>query len=263
MKAEAPDDDDLSTTTPAFAGGALGREVQAAGEWLQRFEHTNEAQDVDRLAWDRRLLDRVMWSGYTGPSWEKFAYRLVAYGLRVIQAWIFSGEIVNKCTSKGWGQGLKDDPLMRRPGVAEELANATVAEAIVKFRDEVLIPGKWDPTRGASLKTFFIGQALMRYRNVYRSWWRAERRQWELDQHHPGRPQPQEPTYPAADARVLDRERLAEIARDVQPLTLAIAAYWAENWTWDEIAEITGLSVPAAKSRLDRLHKKMNRQEPA
>ncbi len=264
MKVKPPSDETTSTTTPGTGDDGAGTgTTEASGEWLERFAHTGVALDVDRLTWDRRLLDRVMWDGYTGPAWEKFASRLVAYGLRVIQAWITTGEIVGKCAAKGWAQGLTNDPRVRRREVAEELAVDTVAAAIIKFRDEVLIPGKWDPTRGASLKTFFIGQALMCYRNAYRRWWRAERRQWELDKADPDRPEPTGTAYPAADLRILESERLAEMTHGIDPLTLAIAAYRAENWTWEEIAEITGLSVAAAKSRLSRIQKKMSREESA
>ncbi|MCU1488229.1 MAG: polymerase sigma factor, sigma-70 family [Actinomycetia bacterium] len=47
-------------------------------------------------------------------------------------------------------------------------------ESIIRFRDEVLVSGRWDPTKGASLKTFFVGQMLLRFANVYRLWRRSE-----------------------------------------------------------------------------------------
>lgn len=86
------------------------RYYYARGDWLEPFAHTGVARDVDRLIWDRRLLDRVMWHGYTGPAWEKFASRLVAYGLRAIQAWIATGEIVNKVCRQRLGAGPDERP---------------------------------------------------------------------------------------------------------------------------------------------------------
>jgi hypothetical protein len=53
---------------------------------------------------------------------------------------------------------------------ALELSCETVAEAIRCFRERVLIPGKWDPTRKASLRTFFVGQCILQFPNIYRRW---------------------------------------------------------------------------------------------
>jgi len=34
----------------------------------------------------------------------------------------------------------------------------------------VLIPGAWDPAKGASITTYFVGQCLMRFPDTYRPW---------------------------------------------------------------------------------------------
>jgi RNA polymerase sigma factor (sigma-70 family) len=44
----------------------------------------------------------------------------------------------------------------------------------VKFRDYVLVGGRWDYRRGASLRTYFIGQCLIQFANVYNSWRRHD-----------------------------------------------------------------------------------------
>lgn len=56
------------------------------------------------------------------------------------------------------------------PENADELANETVAVALNKFRDTNLRRHRWDSTRGATIKTYFIGQCLIRFPNIYRSW---------------------------------------------------------------------------------------------
>jgi DNA-directed RNA polymerase specialized sigma24 family protein len=51
----------------------------------------------------------------------------------------------------------------------------------VHFRRDVLIPRKWDYRRGATLRTFFVGQCLIRFANVYRRWYGNEKRnQYDL-----------------------------------------------------------------------------------
>lgn len=49
----------------------------------------------------------------------------------------------------------------------EGLADETVAEALHRFRTTVLMANKWDSRRGATLRTFFIGQCLLRFPNIY------------------------------------------------------------------------------------------------
>jgi hypothetical protein len=39
-----------------------------------------------------------------------------------------------------------------------------------------LLANRWDPKKGASIKTFFIGQCLIRFVNVYNRWRDNDRR---------------------------------------------------------------------------------------
>jgi hypothetical protein len=83
--------------------------------------------------------------------------------------------IFERCRSKGFG-GL---PTFDRPFTDDEvaeLANETVAKALAHFRRDVLMKGKWDHRRGATLRTYFIGQCLIRFPNIYRRWWAGENR---------------------------------------------------------------------------------------
>jgi DNA-directed RNA polymerase specialized sigma24 family protein len=124
-----------------------------------------QAARVDRLTADGELVDRVMWQGYAGPDWEKFRTALAEYGLAVLRAWIVSGRIFVECKRKGFGailprkRAANDDAL--------GLAGETVATALRFFRDQVLIPGRWDMTKGASLNTYFIGACIRHFPNVY------------------------------------------------------------------------------------------------
>lgn len=86
-------------------------------------------------------------------------------------AWIKKGLILGRCRQRGYG-GLREPPVgaFARDDVADELAGETVAKAPSPLRDDVLMKGRWDPTRGATIKTYFIGQCLIRFPNIYRSW---------------------------------------------------------------------------------------------
>lgn len=125
----------------------------------------SRAARVDRLTADRELVDRIMWSGYQGPDWERFSRALVEYGVAVMRSWIRSGRIFVECRRKGFGSVRRkrhDDA-----DDADGLAGETVAVSLCFFRDKVLIPGAWDMTKGASLNTYFIGACIRHFPNVY------------------------------------------------------------------------------------------------
>jgi DNA-directed RNA polymerase specialized sigma24 family protein len=139
----------------------LDRDVEAASERLARLEA------------DRDLIETLRSEGFTGRNFVYFQTVLAQYGVAVIRAWIRDGKVLGKYAEKGFG-GLPPEP---RPGALTDdlstgqgIADETVARALNAFRDKVLVPGRWDPKRGASLRTFFVGQCLMQFGNVYRSW---------------------------------------------------------------------------------------------
>ena len=173
--------------------GAAGSPVQpgvSGGEaipatWLNGFD--SESRDLDRALADLRRKERLAadvdlltWLAlhrFAGRAYERFAEELAKYGYAVMIAWIKKGIILGRCRQRGLG-GLSEPPVgaFARPDVADELAGETVAKALRHFRDDVLMKGKWDPTRGATIKTYFIGQCLIRFPNIYRSWHANEAR---------------------------------------------------------------------------------------
>ena len=113
---------------------------------------------------------RLSVEGFEGEAWDKVAAALIDYGFQVMRAWVVTGEVFKKMTEKG--RVYRDPP---RSGIPRDdalmLAEDTVADAIVNFRDRVLKRGIWDPSRGANLTTFFIGNCLLyQFPNLYRRW---------------------------------------------------------------------------------------------
>jgi DNA-directed RNA polymerase specialized sigma24 family protein len=155
------------------AGVADGQTAQAlqlhaaASSDLAEFSDSDAARRLAVLEADKELVNRLMWAQYQGPEWRRFTEVLAQYGLQVMRAWIQSGVIFTRCSEKGFG-GLK--PSNHSMDDANGIAGETVAQAISAFRRNVLVPARWDPTKGASLKTFFVGQCLLQFSNVYRRW---------------------------------------------------------------------------------------------
>jgi DNA-directed RNA polymerase specialized sigma24 family protein len=134
---------------------------------------------------------------------------------------------------------------------ALELAEDTVAEAIVHFRDRVLKRGVWDPAKGASLTTYFIGNCLMfQFPNLYRTWRsdRAKSARFDSMTDSDDRdnpiillPGPDDPEH-----EVVSRDHTQRAtAKILEPVTgetnKTILRLRAEGFGVDEIAELLGL----------------------
>lgn len=158
---------------PGASGAPI--ELQVPEAWLVEAGHADLADTVDRMAGDVDLNLNLALAGYEGRLWDYFANELAKYGYAVIASWIRRKIIFERCRTKGFG-GL---PTSDRPFTEDEVAeltNETVTKALFHFRRDVLMKRKWDPRRGATLRTYFIGQCLIRFPNIYRRWWAGENR---------------------------------------------------------------------------------------
>lgn len=239
-----------------------GDSVVTAGSvshhWLEPFADTREAQRIAQLEADAELVHRAMYAGFKGRDWDKIADRLVAYGLKVMTAWIVTGDIYERCADKGIG--ISRAPRFTHDDAAD-LANETVARAFVQFRDVILPKGTWRPSGGASLTTYFIGQCLFRYANVHRAHLHVVRRE-NTHRRATGAARDDLQTADVADRRALGTDARAigtlttiEELSKLEPKTRAVVVYRSSGYSWDEIAELTGLTVAAAKGRLHRLQR--------
>lgn len=134
-------------------------------DWLER---SDESDRVDLIAADADLQVRLALQQYEGPEWDVFATELACYGLGVLTGWMRKGLIFARCRAKNIGLA----PLSRQftNDEIDELVGETVAKALYHFRVDVLMKNRWSQTGGASLRTFFLGQCMLRFANVYRAW---------------------------------------------------------------------------------------------
>jgi hypothetical protein len=228
-----------SSTTP-------DRDQASLSEELLKLAGTPESERLERLLGDRDLVLELSLAGYVGRPWDQFANRLAGYGFGVLGTWIRNRKIFWQCARKGirlrTERDIPDDE-------AEQLAISTVAEAINKFRDKVLVPGKWDHTKGASLQTFFIGQCVLQFPNVYRAWLRDTApappnfiQQVDLSDvgEDPGR-------------RLDDQRRIASVSQDI----VEMAAGECMGYTHDEIARRLNTTTRSVESKLWRAKRKL------
>lgn len=150
--------------------------------WLTEYDG-ERAQNVDRLAADVELHLRLALLGFTGPEYKEFQEELIRYGLDVMTGFMRSRKIFIRMKEKGWGLPEVDYDLLDHEA-QDELVWETVATALYHFHHDVLLKRKWNPSKGARLTTFFIGQCLMRFANIYRAWRNNELRSRDLMEPH-------------------------------------------------------------------------------
>lgn len=195
---------------------------------------------LDRMLGDEELLQRLQWSGYADAVWSPVAAEFARYGLGVISGWVRSGLIFTRVWEKTRNELRRPDGPFDDDAV-NTLTTDTVVAALGTFLETVLKTNRWDPRRGASLKTFFIGQCCFRFSNAYRSWYRSQNRLRRVELVEPHRLQPTT-AQPAVDHAVLtsaaahDALKLlsTDVAKDVARLT-------AVGYSQSEIADQLGL----------------------
>lgn len=146
------------------------RRSRAAEIWLHKATvNERQKESLDRLGGDKTLFDALKAARFRGPDWDFVAQELARYGLAVIGKWIRTGSIIQKCRERNV-KGVMDLPEWVRLDfqLTDAITSEVVADAITKYQTDVLEKGKWDPARGASLRTFFIGQCMFRYPTVYK-----------------------------------------------------------------------------------------------
>jgi DNA-directed RNA polymerase specialized sigma24 family protein len=211
------------------------------------------SEHLDRILGDVDLRLRLQLRGYADAEWNPVAAEFARYGLAVMKSWIRRGRIFSevKAATGFWLTEVPHEWLA--PEVVEDLATDTVMNALGAFRRIALEGGSWDPNKGASMKTYFIGQCKRQFPNVYRDWSRAEGRRrgvmWSLDDLVD-----KNVLAPAHNSVEQEFDRYAEIEDALgqvsTPLARSAFMYQAEGYSLEDIAMILGLRDAKAVENL-------------
>jgi hypothetical protein len=230
-----------------------GDDLSSPGDPAERAR----VENAKRLLADHALVAELAAAGFAGPVFEVAETEFAAYGIAVMMAWMRTGLVFRKC--KDMGRPVRDHRLQWSRDDRLEIAIETTARALRYFVDQVLRAGTWDPHRGATLRTFFVGSCLLQFANVFELW-ATEQRHWA--QVNDGEPIPDDAVGgtdlqwadPTGDAVVRRRMVQGHLNRISDAKTRRAAwlvlGYGASH---AEAGEAVGLSAPAVEGRLYRL----------
>lgn len=237
------------------------RVPQVPAGWLER-EHLTQAEQVDRLAADYDLVTTLALRRFEGAEYDYFANELAKYGMAVISGWMRRGVILARCRERGFG-GLQEPPIgaFDDPDVVVELACETVAVALVHFRTDVLMTRKWDYRRGAALRTFFVGQCLIRYANVYRRWLKHESRRPHAVTDHDTLDALERRQVPSVEDLVMNRAQVDRALRAVrEPRVRQVLVLHATGLTYTEIGRRLGVTAKTVERMIANERTRMARR---
>jgi hypothetical protein len=200
------------------------------------------------------LVNLLMWAEYAGPEWRQFREALARYGVAVLHKWILSGRTFAECATKGFGA------VSRRRGDDRDealgIAGETVARALNFFRERVLIRGVWDPAKGASVQTYFVGACALHFPNVYERPQGVERMPLSL-----ARDDDDSSLLLVEDSRATRPDHRAEAIAAFEALpdgdTRTMVIRRAEGYADEEIGLALRTTRKAIETRFYRLHRRM------
>jgi len=209
--------------------------------------------DPDRLAADRVLYERLADLDFAGPAYDEFAEALTAYALPVCASWLRIGLMFRLCADRNVPVG--PPPANWTGDDRHELAMETIALALARFRANARHGRGWDPAGGASLKTYFMGQCIYAFVQVYRNWRRSDTL-GGVTLVFDIRELPHGATGDPAELAVAG-EQVRDALDELDPRTRTIVTLVAEGYSHREIAEILRTTPRAVEGALHR-HRRRN-----
>ena len=247
---------------PGRFGEPLQRHArdQVPEAWLADSDNQDLADSVDRLQGDVDLVTSLALAKYEGDLYDYFANELAKYGYAVLKSWIAKKFIFERCKQKGFGLYVLERDFTQQE--IEGLANYTVAMALKYFREKVLMKRRWDPTKGASLRTFFIGQCIFQFPNIYRDFLDDLDADWlhgftddvvEMDFHT-------EHTAPVDRRVVAAMVSSQAMAGITDPRVRKAMFMTADGYTQPDIARVLGVSTKTVERMLARAREGLQRK---
>ncbi|MGW4130899.1 RNA polymerase sigma factor [Amycolatopsis japonica] len=131
-----------------------------------------------------RMLDILKAEEFTGPRFDrlfgKLAHQLVGYAHPIMKHWIGTGHIFTECLK--FRRPIIDQARAAAAEWSGEQQQAFAVDAMIGtdavlggvgfFLDYGLKKGNWDPRKGASAATYFVGACTCCFAQFCNKWWK-------------------------------------------------------------------------------------------
>ncbi|OEJ20788.1 hypothetical protein AR457_41670 (plasmid) [Streptomyces agglomeratus] len=210
----------------------------------------------EKLEADRALYARLQRCDFTGWEMDLLREDLWLYGWKCLSAWMKDGTIVAKCGERDIpvpARWFEVEMLTRSGDLRDGMVHASVEGAVRIFTEQYLPGGRWDPDKGATMRTYFLRTCMYAFRDVFRSWSHTYRRslvetaQPLVDAHLYARHGSYE------DATVF-RETIQRIMKNAGREKRAICGLiWETKMSHKEIGKELGMTSRAVEGHMRRL----------
>lgn len=225
---------DLERESPALSSD----DAREAGYQGLSDQERDELDRIARRAADQELIAELAHAGFAGAAYDAFADDLARYAISVLGGWLRTGYIfsLSRALAPSEHESLEfaDSKEARLEVVA-----MTIAVALPKFRVKALVEGGWDPEKGASLTTYFMGACVFAFPNQLRNQRRERRRWFKQDQASNGE------LVDLDEAAVTDPADIAvgkihvlDHLRELDPRTARLVAAKLDDYTQAEMQEM-------------------------
>ncbi|MFD5899626.1 hypothetical protein [Streptomyces sp. NPDC060366] len=210
----------------------------------------------EKLEADRALHGRLQRCGFTGWEMDLLREDLWLYGWKCLRAWMKDGSIFAKCGERGiavparWPEA---ETLARRGDLRDEVAHNAVELAVRTFTEEYLPDGRWDPGKGATMRTYFIRTCMYAFREAFKDWSHRYRRNLFSAADPLVHADLYSPYGSYEDATVL-QETIQRILENAGPEVRAICGcIWETKMSQKEIGDELGMTSRAVEGHMRRL----------
>jgi DNA-directed RNA polymerase specialized sigma24 family protein len=210
----------------------------------------------EKLEADRALYERLQRSDFTGWEMDLLREDLWLYGWKCLRAWMKDGTIIAKCGERGIvvpARWPEVETLTRRGDLRDEVAHDSVERAVRTFTEEYLPSGRWDPGKGATMRTYFIRTCMYAFRDAFKDWSYSYRRNLFASAEPLVGAELYAP-YGSYEDTTVFQETIQRILENAGPEARAICGYiWETKTSQKEIGDGLGMTSRAVEGHMRRL----------
>jgi DNA-directed RNA polymerase specialized sigma24 family protein len=211
------------------------------------------AANLARLHSDRELLEQVKAADFTGPEYQQLHDDLWMHAWKVLRTLVRTGRILD--IDIGFPHSVPNreewDLLHGSAEVRDGLVIEAIASAVQPYMTRLRNEG-WNPEKGASLRTHFIGFACRHFWHAFTRWAKKRRRDLAMLTDLQKLYRPSDSAEDPA-LRISQRAALRRILRSASTEQKAMAALLLRGMTHVEVAEALNMTTRQVEARMRAL----------